>query len=150
MVGDSLKKEKSMVDLAYEILQEEKQPLPFRDIVTKTNEIKQWAEEDYEEQIARLYTNLNIDGRFLPLQDNHWALKAWYPVGQQEEEIVISRKKKKSFADDEELDDLSEVDEDLVDEELEDEDYIDEEEDEAFDPTEEDEDYDYEVDEERD
>jgi DNA-directed RNA polymerase subunit delta len=88
-------KEMPMVNLAYEILNKKKKPLPFSEIMKQTSKKKNLSDGEFEEQIARLYTNLNIDGRFLSLGDSKWGLRDWYPVDQREEEYVAPKKRKK-------------------------------------------------------
>lgn len=89
------KTHRSMVDIAYDVLAKEKKPLSFRDIMKKVNEIKKLGKQEYEEQIARLYTNINLDGRFLSVGESQWGLKDWYPVDEQAEEIAAPAKRKK-------------------------------------------------------
>ncbi|HET7521923.1 MAG TPA: DNA-directed RNA polymerase subunit delta [Bacillales bacterium] len=115
----------SMIDLAYEVLASEKQPLTFMDVVEKVKEMKDVPEGEYEEQIARLYTNMNLDGRFVGIGEKHWGLRGWYPFDQKEEDIEVPapKPKKKRREDDEDLEDVYE-DED----EYEDEDYTEDEE----------------------
>ncbi|HET7657442.1 MAG TPA: DNA-directed RNA polymerase subunit delta [Bacillales bacterium] len=135
MGSNALKQEElrelSMVDLAFEILKTEKQPLPLQEMINRIVETKKFADGEVEEQISRFYTNLNLDGRFIFIGENHWGLKNWYPFDQTKDDIEIptpKRKKKKKVEDED----------DYVDEFEDDEDYLDEDED--FDDYEEDED----------
>ncbi|HEX6922348.1 MAG TPA: DNA-directed RNA polymerase subunit delta [Bacillales bacterium] len=126
-------KEMSMVDLAYEILKTEKQPLAFQEIAEQIKEVKQPAPQELEERMARFYTNLNLDGRFLFIGENHWGLRGWYPFDQSKEDIEVpkkKRKKKKKLLDDYEEDEDyegndidDEDDEDYSDEDYSEEDY---------------------------
>lgn len=107
--------EMSMVDLALEILKSAKQPLPFQDIVDQLRGIKELPEEEIEERIARFYTNMNLDGRFISVAENHWGLRSWYPFDQKEEDIEVpkaKRKKKKQDEDEDEYEDEVYDDED--------------------------------------
>lgn len=79
----------ALVDLAFEILREEKQPLAFGDLIEKIKEYKDIAKDEYEERIARFYTNLNLDGRFISIGENYWGLRGWYPVDQKKEDIEV-------------------------------------------------------------
>lgn len=131
----------SMVDLAFELLQAEKQPLPLQDFIEQIKKSKQISEEEFEEQIARFYTNLNLDGRFMFIGENHWGLKEWYPFDQTKEDIEIpkpkrrKRKKKKPVEDDYEEaydeDDEEAFDEDNDDYDEDDEDYEEDDDEEA-------------------
>jgi DNA-directed RNA polymerase subunit delta len=114
--------EMSMVDLALEILKSAKQPLPFQDIVDQLREIKELPEEEIEERIARFYTNMNLDGRFISVGENHWGLRNWYPFDQKEEDIEVpkaKRKKKKPDDDEDEYEDEVYDDEDDEDDDYE-------------------------------
>ncbi|WP_412675602.1 DNA-directed RNA polymerase subunit delta [Alkalihalophilus marmarensis] len=113
--------ELSMVEVAYALMKEKRQPYYFTDLVKEISEIKGMKKAEVNQRMSFLYTDLNIDGRFLTLGDNNWGLKSWYPHEQSEEEItspVNPRKKAKS--DDEDLDDDLEVFDDEF-EDLEDE-----------------------------
>ncbi|MDT8860467.1 DNA-directed RNA polymerase subunit delta [Alkalihalobacillus sp. MEB130] len=95
--------EMSMVEIAFEIMKDERQPYDYYDLVQKVAEVKEMSKEEVEQRIANLYTDMNIDGRFHSLGDNRWGLKSWYPLEQAEEEIttpVKPRKKAKAALDD--------------------------------------------------
>lgn len=128
MGSSAVKKEEwknlSMVDLTFEILKAEKQPLPLQEIIHQVKETKQLSGEKAEEHIARFYTNLNLDGRFMFIGENHWGLKNWYPFDQTKDEIEIPKKKKKR-----KKKKKVEDEDDYVDEFEEDEDYFDDEDD---------------------
>ncbi len=87
--------EMSLIEIAYELLVEKNQPFLFNDLVDEIVVIKGSSKEDVVARIAQFYTDLNIDGRFISLGDNHWGLKNWYPVDQAEEEVVHTAKAKK-------------------------------------------------------
>ncbi|MCO7125594.1 DNA-directed RNA polymerase subunit delta [Sporolactobacillus shoreicorticis] len=79
--------EKSKVDQFYNILAQAKEPKTFyelTDLVYKKGEI----EADGGESLARLYTTLILDGRFLSVGHNLWALRNWYPLEQREDDIA--------------------------------------------------------------
>lgn len=90
--------EMSMLEIAHEILLDEKQALDFQDLFNKISEIKGLSKEEKTDRIAQFYTDLNTDGRFLTIGSNMWGLKRWYPVEQAEEEIQAPVKKKKKKA----------------------------------------------------
>jgi DNA-directed RNA polymerase subunit delta len=94
--------EMSMVEIAFEILQNEKQPIQFYDLVKQIAEIKGMSKSAVENRIAYFYTDMNIDGRFVSLGDNKWGLKTWYPVESSEEELGATNKptKRKKASDD--------------------------------------------------
>lgn len=102
-----------MVDIAFELLSEHKNsPQDYHSILKQIAEIKGMTEEEMNDRIAHLYTELTIDGRFINLGDNQWGLREWYTFDQTEEEFSkAARARKKKDAEDEELDD------DLIEEE---------------------------------
>lgn len=129
--------EMSLIEIAYEILAEKKQAVPFSEIVEELKKLLGTSDEEIKAKIAQFYTELNIDGRFLCLSGNQWGLRTWYLVDQVAEEIVnpVKAKKKKKakkvveddlgFDDEEEevegFDDPEDLlDEDLLDEDLDD------------------------------
>lgn len=122
--------EMSMVDIVFMLLKEAGQPLPFDRLYQEAAALKGFSEEEKGHLLARLFTEINVDGRFKSLGDNMWGLRSWYPVDQAEEFFISEpkRKKKRDLDDDEvdEYDDLDAVDE-LDEEEYEEEDLKEEE-----------------------
>lgn len=129
--------EESMIDLAYAVLAENGEHLTLRQLMDEVRKLNGVTVREMTEKLPRVNTDINIDGRFLAIDDIRWGLREWYPVDQLEAEsapVVRTRRKKKSAEDDEE-EDFIEVDEDgfdIIDGE-EDEDLEDEELDEAVD-----------------
>ena len=113
-------KEMSMIEITFELMNEKKEPFAFNDLMKRVAEIKGMSEEEVMERISYLYTDLNVDGRFISLGDNRWGLRTWYPYEQMDEEVTqtVRRKKAKKAADDEvELDeDFDDLEEELDDE----------------------------------
>lgn len=135
-------RELSMIDMAFYILEENKQAVSFLDIWNEIVETLGLSEEEAQERIAQFYTDLNIDGRFVTLGENRWGLRTWYPVDQIEDDTLITTKTKKKKKAKKVLDDEFDDYEELLDEEDldvfdDDEDY--EEDDEDYDEFEEDE-----------
>lgn len=110
-----------MVDIAFEILKETNQPQNFRDLMNQIAALRNMSEEEMMKMIAQVYTEVNIDGRFVCLGDNIWGLKRWYPMETVEETHESGKKKKVPLDDDFDYDE--EVEDDLV-EEFDDEDEI--------------------------
>jgi DNA-directed RNA polymerase subunit delta len=139
-------KSMSMLELAKEIMTEEKKALDFRDVFNKIAELKDFTDEQKDDALAQFYTDLNVDGRFITLGSNMWGLKRWYPVEQMDEDIHNEPKKKKKVKKKTEDDDLD-IEEDDLDLGLDDEDEeeldvdfdeLDDDEDEDFDELEDD------------
>jgi len=110
--------EMALVDIAYEILRETNQTHNFRDLMDQLAELRGMNEEEKMAIIAQVYTEVNIDGRFVCLGDNNWGLKRWYPTDTVEETQEGGKKKKVILDDD--FDDY-EAEEELVEEYEEDE-----------------------------
>ncbi|TRM10798.1 DNA-directed RNA polymerase subunit delta [Lentibacillus cibarius] len=85
---------KSMLELAHEILLDERRALDFNELYDKTADLKGFTEEKKHEFIAQFYTDLTVDGRFLNASAGIWGLKRWYPVEQIDEEVAATPKKK--------------------------------------------------------
>ncbi|WP_139491048.1 DNA-directed RNA polymerase subunit delta [Brevibacillus dissolubilis] len=137
--------EMAMVDIAFEILRETNRPYNFRELMDQIAALRNMNEEQMMKIIAQVYTEVNIDGRFVCIGENTWGLKRWYSTEAVEETQEGGVKKKKVVIDDdfdddydmeeedvfEEEDDIAAFDEDadfLDEEEIVDEDEIDEEE----------------------
>ncbi|WP_332238244.1 DNA-directed RNA polymerase subunit delta [Sporolactobacillus sp. KGMB 08714] len=81
--------EQSKVDQLYDILAKSKEPKSFYEMTDQVFE-KGEIEADDGETLARLYTTLSLDGRFLSLGNNLWALRNWYPLDQREDDAAKS------------------------------------------------------------
>lgn len=68
--------EKSMLDVAYEIISAEDNPVSFKNLVEQIGEKLNLSEEELKGKLARFYTNLMLDGRFVTLGENTWDLRA--------------------------------------------------------------------------
>ncbi len=117
--------EESMINIAYAILTETHEPLTLQQLMDEVRKLTGVTEKHMKTKLQQFYTDMNIDGRFLAINDNRWGLREWYPVDQIEEEtapVVKVRKKKKKKAvsdDDVDLDEDEDEDEDeLFDEEF--------------------------------
>ena len=106
---------KSLIDFVYELLQETgEQPVSFDEIREKIKQNYTFASEEEElEKIAQLYTDLNIDGLFVNLGANRWALRVWYPFDKSDEDLVIEARQRGAL--DEFEEEFEEADEGIVD-----------------------------------
>ena len=106
---------KSLIDFVYELLQETgEQPVSFDEIREKIKQNYTFASEEEElEKIAQLYTDLNIDGLFVNLGANRWALRVWYPFDKLDEDLVIEARQRGEL--DEFEEEFEEADEGIVD-----------------------------------
>lgn len=81
-----------LVELAFEILKVKKEPLYFRELMREIQEIRGMSQDEVDDIIARLYTEINIDGRFTCIGQNVWGLNRWYPVDKSSERAVSNKK----------------------------------------------------------
>lgn len=65
----------SMVDLAYQIMQERTQPIDFYELWKIICEKKQFTEEEIDENESNFYTNITLDGRMITTGENRWDLR---------------------------------------------------------------------------
>ncbi|SEN52748.1 DNA-directed RNA polymerase subunit delta [Mesobacillus persicus] len=113
--------EMSWIEIAFELLEEKKQAVSFKELVKEISTLLGVKETEASEQVVQFYTDINIDGRYLSLGENRWGLRVWYPVDQAEEEVVTPVKPRKKKAK------KKAVEEEVVEgfDEIEDEDYDD-------------------------
>jgi len=104
-------KETAMVDLAYDLLKEKGEPMLYRDIMKEVAELKGFTGEEIERYIAQLYTEINIDGRFVCVGRSLWGLKEWYPI-EQSTDSAVAANVKDDYLDDELEDSMFEDDDD--------------------------------------
>ncbi|WP_025718441.1 DNA-directed RNA polymerase subunit delta, partial [Paenibacillus polymyxa] len=72
--------ETPMVDLAFMVLKAANTPYYYRDLMKEVAKLRGFSDEEINDVIAQLYTEINIDGRFACVGTNLWGLKRWYPV----------------------------------------------------------------------
>lgn len=109
--------EESNIDIAYAVLAEKGENLTLRQLMDEVRKLNGVTVRAMADNLHRINTDINIDGRFLSIDDIRWGLREWYPVEQLEVEtapVVRARRKRRSTAveDDEDIDDEEEVDED--------------------------------------
>ncbi len=69
-------KNKSMVDVAYDVIVESKRPLEFHELYKTVCEKLGVTEDQYLDRMSSFYTNLSFDGRLTNIQNkNIWDLK---------------------------------------------------------------------------
>ncbi|HIX02161.1 MAG TPA: DNA-directed RNA polymerase subunit delta [Candidatus Ligilactobacillus excrementigallinarum] len=84
------KKELSMIEVSREILHEKGEPMSFADLTNAVQNFLEKSDEEIRERLSQFYTDLNIDGSFISLGDNMWALRSWYPYESIDEALVHS------------------------------------------------------------
>ncbi|WP_068784411.1 DNA-directed RNA polymerase subunit delta [Paenibacillus phocaensis] len=101
-----------MVDLAFMILKAANTPYYYRDLMNEVAQLRGMTEEQINEAIAQLYTEINIDGRFACVGTNLWGLKRWYPIERSEDPVGNSKRPRIINDDDDDLEDDDFVEED--------------------------------------
>lgn len=86
-------RETAMVDLAYDYLKSRGEPQLYRIILDTIANQKGYTQQDIERYIAQLYTEINIDGRFVCVGRSLWGLKHWYPIEQATDSAIVANVK---------------------------------------------------------
>jgi len=101
-------REMPLVDLAFEVLKVANTPHYYRDLIMEVAKLRGINNEDINQFIAQVYTEINIDGRFACVGNNIWGLKRWYPV-ERAEDPVGNTKRTRIINDDDDLDEEDEL-----------------------------------------
>lgn len=67
---------KSMLDLAYDIIVSKNAPIAFKELWDMIAAKEGFSEDEAKAKVARFYTNLSLDGRFVTLGENSWDLRS--------------------------------------------------------------------------
>jgi DNA-directed RNA polymerase subunit delta len=81
-----------MVDLAFMVLKAANTPYYYRDLMNEVAKLRGMSDEEINDVIAQLYTEINIDGRFACVGTNLWGLKRWYPVDKSEDTLTGAKR----------------------------------------------------------
>jgi DNA-directed RNA polymerase subunit delta len=104
--------ETPMVDLAFMVLKAANTPYYYRDLMNEVAKLRGLSDEEINDVIAQLYTEINIDGRFACVGTNLWGLKRWYPVDKSEDALTGAKRPRIiNDEDDDDEDDYHEEDE---------------------------------------
>ncbi|WP_025691119.1 DNA-directed RNA polymerase subunit delta [Paenibacillus zanthoxyli] len=98
-------KEMPMVDLAFLILKAANTPFYYRDLMAEVAKMRGMSDEEINDTIAQLYTEINIDGRFACVGTNLWGLKRWYPLERSDDPIGNSKRPRIINDDDDDMED---------------------------------------------
>ena len=105
----------SYTDLTNMVLKESKKPISTPVIFKKICELLDYSDSDYENKIGDYYTSLTLDKRFVLLDSHEWDLRERHAVAldvDDEEEDIESEEENE---DEEEENNLDEVEDDLED-----------------------------------
>ncbi|KGE19880.1 DNA-directed RNA polymerase subunit delta [Paenibacillus wynnii] len=98
-------KEMPMVDLAFLVLKAANTPYYYRDLMVEVAKLRGMTEEQTNNTIAQLYTEINIDGRFACVGTNLWGLKRWYPLERSDDPVGNSKRPRIINDEDDDLED---------------------------------------------
>ncbi len=107
--------EESLIDIAYALLNDRTSSMTVPDLFEEMRTLTGFTKKEMMDKLPQFYTDMNVDGRFLALDEGQWGLREWYPLEQIAEETAPVVK----THEDEEDEEVFEEDEDLL---LEDED----------------------------
>ena len=84
------KSELSMIEVARAILEQRgrNNEMYFSDLVNEIQIYLEKSNSEIREALPLFYTELNVDGSFIPLGENKWALRSWYGIDEIDEEII--------------------------------------------------------------
>lgn len=84
------KSELSMVEVARAILEERGRDneMYFSDLVNEIQNYLGKSDADIRQALPFFYSDLNVDGSFIPLGENKWGLRSWYAIDEIDEEII--------------------------------------------------------------
>lgn len=111
--------ETALVDISYEVLDRADRTLNYKDIFNSAAELKGLTQEELMELLPQVYTEMNLDGRFICISPGEWGLKKWYST-ESIEESVEALARSRGIDDD---DEYGFDEEDLIDEDYIGEDY---------------------------
>lgn len=71
--------DKSMRDVAFDLLQNKKKPVTFKKLWEEVSQIMGFSAEVANQEIGNFYTQLSLDGRLVMLPENTWDLRNRHP-----------------------------------------------------------------------
>ena len=112
----------SLTDLTYMILKENKKSMNTLTLFKEICGLLEYSDEEYASKIGDYYTSLNIDKRFVLLENNEWDIRDNHSV-----EIVLDEEEDEEETEEEVEEEIIEEDEEEnIDENYEDDDLEDE------------------------
>ncbi|MGT2667078.1 DNA-directed RNA polymerase subunit delta [Streptococcus rifensis] len=84
------KAELSMIEVARAILEARGRDneMYFNDLVDEIQNYLGRSNSEIREVLPNFYTDLNVDGSFIPLGENKWGLRSWYAIDEIDEEVI--------------------------------------------------------------
>jgi len=106
--------EKSMLDVAYELIVAKGEPVSFKDIWSK---VLSQLPATPADRVARFYTNMTLDGRFVALGGNMWDLRSKYTFKELYEDARGVFRDVEEIEEEKEINPFEEPEEELLDDE---------------------------------
>lgn len=106
--------EKSMLDIAYELIVSKGEPVSFKEIWSK---VLAQLPATPSDRVARFYTNMTLDGRFVALGGNMWDLRIKYTFKELYEDARGVFRDVEEIEEEKEIDPFEEPEEDLLEDE---------------------------------
>ena len=96
--------EKSLLDYGFDVLSASSEPVKFIDLFNKAIELSglELSEADLKVRMAKFYTQLSLDGRFITLTDNYWDLRSRHKFEQVHLDMIDAYSDEDDEVDDEE------------------------------------------------
>ncbi|MGT2785334.1 DNA-directed RNA polymerase subunit delta [Streptococcus merionis] len=84
------KAELSMIEVARAILEARGRDneMYFNDLVDEIQNYLGRSNSEIRDALPNFYTDLNVDGSFIPLGENRWGLRSWYAIDEIDEEVI--------------------------------------------------------------
>ena len=109
----------SYTDLTYRLLKENKKPMNTPALFREICNLLDYSDSDYTSKIGDYYTSLNIDKRFVLLENNEWDIRDNHSVKLEIDDEDESEETEE-VEEDEELETFDEEIDEIVDEDLDD------------------------------
>ncbi|MFD2707090.1 DNA-directed RNA polymerase subunit delta [Salibacterium lacus] len=100
--------EMSAIELAHILLEDEKKPYEYGSLMNRIAELKDLSSDETKNRQTKLFTSMNLDGRFVHLGENHWGLRGWYPLDQSDEDLSTTVKMEDTKKNQDPVDDFEE------------------------------------------
>ena len=107
----------SLTDITYIILKENKKSMSTADLFKEISKLLELSESDFASKIGDYYTSLNIDKRFVLLDNNEWDIRDNHSV-----EIVMDEDEEEEVEEEIEEEEIIEDEEENIDEMIDDDD----------------------------
>lgn len=106
----------SHTDIAYHLIKENKKSMNTPTVFRKISDLLGYTEDEYVAKIGDFYTSLTIDKRFLLLENNEWDIRDRHSVevvvDDEDEDVILDENEEEENIIDEIEEDIDSIDED--------------------------------------